>query len=396
MSYQKYFATTALHLEPLLADELLNLGASDIEIHRSGVSFFGDLKLLYKVNIFSRLAIRVLKPIKEFSAKNQTMLYSQVYRLHWEDFLNEKTTFAVNVTFGGEKNLELKNSMFVGQKIKDAIVDRLRKILGKRPNVDKKTPDIKIHAYLNQNRCTLSFDSSGHSLHERGYRKHPLQAPLKENLAAALVLSTNWDKESTFLDPFCGSGTIAIEAAMLAKNIAPGLLKEDFGFMHWKDFDKENFIEVVSEAKSKIKKIGKKFIYAFDKDPKAVKAAKENAKLAFVDDIIEFGVFDFFKISKNNFREFGENKVIVMNPPYGERLKVESSILDFYKKIGDTLKQNFTNWTAYLFTGNLDAIGSIGLRTSKRQIFYNGAIESRLLKFELYEGTKKNKKEKSV
>lgn len=387
----RYFVTTSVGLETVLANEIQALGGTDIEIGRGGVYFDGDKRLMYKANLWLRTGNRVLIPLKEFAAKNAKMLYSQIFRMKWEDYFSPRTTFVVNCTFGGGQHLseDLKHSHFVALKIKDAIVDRLReKFGGERPSISKDDADIRINAYCIGGRMILSLDSSGASLHERGYRVKSTKAPMKENLAAALVMLTEWDGNSTFVDPMCGSGTIAIEAAMIARNQAPGLTRRDgYGFMRWRDFDRKLWAELLTEAQESLKPVKKILVFGYDKSKGALSSAMANAEAAGVEKVIKFEPIAF-----ENLKLPGLKGTLLLNPPYGERLDEDEDIGAAYKSIGDKFKKDCAGWTAFVFTGNLEAAKSLGLRTSRRIELFNGAIECRLLKYDLYEGSKKKSK----
>ncbi len=415
----KYFATTSVGIEDTLCKELEALGASEIVPARGGVYFEGDKELLYRANLWLRTATRILMPVREFSAVTPVMLYDQVRRMKWETYLDTEKTLAVDCTIAGVKRRDdrgltqeeresryenqmrkndearrvpgtmlkagwqkqgLTHSHYVALKIKDAVVDRLREKFGSRPNVNTEHPDLKIHAFVKDNKCTISFDSSGRSLHERGYRKVESEAPMKENLAAALVLMSEWDRKSPFIDPMCGSGTLAIEAAMIAANIAPGLLRTNFGFMGWADFDAGLWKRLVKEAEDKIDQDCKTKIFAFDLSQKMTEAAEINATRAGVEDFISFRntrVEDLKAPTE-------QPGVILVNPPYGERIGKLEEMKPFYKSVGDIFKQRMKGWSAFVFTGNLEAAKFVGLRTSRKVPLFNGAIECRLLKYDLY------------
>ena len=281
-----------------------------------------------------------------------------------------------------------EHSLFVSQLTKDAIADQFRDKFSKRPSVDLDAPDVRINLHMLENRVNLSLDSSGDSLHKRGYRLQTNVAPLNEILAAGLILLTGWDKKTPLYDPMCGSGTILTEAAMIAHNVAPGLYRRDFGFTHWKDFDEELFKQVIKEARAQEDPDNDVLIAGSDIDRDYVEAARNNISSAELDDYIRVKAADFKETQKP-----AEKGIIILNPPYNERL-VNENINDLYKMIGDTLKTNYQDWDAYVFTGNLEAAKNIGLKTSRRIPLFNGSIDSRLLKYELYRGSKKEKGEK--
>lgn len=399
----QYFATTARGIEPVTAEELKRLGASKIELGHGGVHFEGDQELLYRANLELRTAMRVLKPLREFSAKTPEMLYDQVRRIKWEELLNPDMTFAVDCTIAGQKSLSrpreedtaprsihrrpmerndrpgLNHSRYAALKIKDGIVDQLRMKQGARPNVDTENPDIKINAYLHAGRCTLSLDASGRSLHERGYRVEGEHAPLKETLAAAIIELTGWTGETPLIDPMCGSGTLVLEAGLKALDIAPGLFRDRFSFFGWPDFDEDLWRKLHDSAQERVKKRVAPIVGS-DRDRFAAAAANENCKRAGLTKAVHIE-----RRELNAMAPIGDKPgVIVMNPPYGERLGEERELEGLYKLVGDLFKQRMKGWTGYIFTGNLSLAKHVGLRTSRRFELYNGAIECRLLKYDMY------------
>ncbi|PKK83715.1 MAG: hypothetical protein CVT49_07460 [candidate division Zixibacteria bacterium HGW-Zixibacteria-1] len=378
----RMIAKTLFGLEAILAEELTALGARDVKPMNRSVEFYGDRKLLYKANLWCRTATRILKPIFNFRAADEKALYNKVFNIDWRNYLGLNQTFAIDavITESG-----FDNSLYVAQKTKDAIADHFRKKTGRRPSVDLKNPDIRLNAYIYRDDCTIALDSSGEPLFKRGYRSQTGEAPLNEVLAAGIVLQSGWDKKSSFVDAMCGSGTIVIEAALLARNIAPGLTRDRFGFMNWPDFDRDLYKQVQHEARKEIlPKLGFEMIGS-DKASKQVREAVDNARRAGVGrDIV------FKQSAIDDLMPPSPPGVLVINPPYGERMSVDD-IKEFYHSIGDALKKSFTGYDAYIFTGNLDAAKHIGLRTSRRIEMYNGPIECRLLKFEMYQGTRKTK-----
>ncbi|MEW5925639.1 MAG: THUMP domain-containing protein [Candidatus Zixiibacteriota bacterium] len=375
-------AKTLFGLENILAEELTSLGARDVKPMIRSVEFLGDKKLLYKANLWCRTATRILKPVFNFRASNEKVLYNKVFGLDWRNYLRLNQTFLIDavITESG-----FDNSLYVAQKTKDAIADNFRKKTGQRPSVDLKNPDIRINVYIYRDDCTIALDASGEPLFKRGYRKKTGEAPLNEVLAAGIVIHSGWDKKSAFVDAMCGSGTIIIEAALMARNIAPGLTRERYAFMNWADFDKELFKLVRHEARSKIIPRLDFEMVGSDKASKQVREASDNARSAGVGpDIV-------FKQSPiENLIPPSPPGTLIINPPYGERMSVDD-IRDFYHSIGDALKKNFTGYDAHIFTGNLEAARHIGLRSSRRIAMYNGPLECRLLKFEMYKGTRKKK-----
>lgn len=375
-------ATTQFGLEEVLAEELNQLGAKDIKISTRAVAFSGDQALLYRANIWCRTAIRILVPFADFYARNEEDLYRKIGRIRWRRYLSLTQTFAINAVVS---NSTFQHSLFLAQLTKDAIVDQFRRETGERPSVDVTRPDVRFNLHMYDNQVTLSLDSSGDSLHRRGYRLQTNVAPLNEVLAAGIILLTGWDRKSPFIDPMCGSGTLLIEAALLAYNIAPGLYRgNNFGFVAWSDFNQQLFDEVVGEARAARLPAGEIDIIGTDIDPDYIEVARTN--------ITEAGLEDEIRVRVRDIREakgVGEQGVVVLNPPYGERIG-SPDLNALYKGIGDTLKTNFSGYDAFVFTGNLEAAKHIGLRTSRRIPLYNGPIECRLLKFELYRGSKRS------
>ncbi|MDB5263765.1 MAG: hypothetical protein JWQ14_3048 [Adhaeribacter sp.] len=376
-------ATTQFGLEAVLAEELRQLGAQEIKVGTRAVTFNGDKRLLYAANLWCRTAIRLLVPFASFYVRDEEDLYQKVSRIRWQDYLELDQSFAINAVVSKST---FQHSLFLSQLTKDAIVDQFRHKTGRRPNVDVTRPDIRFNLHMHENQLSLALDSSGDSLHRRGYRLQTNVAPLNEVLAAGLVLLSNWDKKTPFIDPMCGSGTLLIEAAMLAYNVAPGLYRENnFGFTQWPDFDRTLYEELVAEARRKRLPETELEIIGSDIDPDYIEAARQN--------ITEAGFEDEIRVRVRDLREakaIGETGVVILNPPYGERLGTEEETLNqLYKTIGDTLKTNFAGYDAFVFTGNLEAAKHIGLRTSRRIPLYNGPIDCRLLKFELYRGSKR-------
>jgi putative N6-adenine-specific DNA methylase len=375
----KLIIKTYAGLEKVLAEELRALGAENIVILKRAAACNGGKKLIYAINYRSRLALRVLVDITSFSAKNENELYSNVKKVQWEDYISLEDTFAVESTVNSQ---QFRHSKYAALKVKDAVADRFRERTGKRPSVDVTNPDLLIHIHIAGTQCALSVDSSGGGLHRRGYRSRQLEAPLNEVLAAGLILLSGWQGSTPFIDPMCGSGTIAIEAALIALNIPPGSFSRQFGFMSWKDFDASLWNKVKEEAQKEIKQKAPE-ITASDISGKAVSTARSNMKHAGVKQHINLLNKSFDALDK----PAGEG-TIIMNPPYGERLK-KSEIELFYKQIGDTLKSTFAGFDAWIFSGNIEAMKKVGLRTSKKITLYNGSILCKYHKYELYRGSKK-------
>ena len=374
-------AKTFYGFEQILVDELRQLGASNIKPGIRSVEFEGDTGFMYKANLCLRSAIRILKPLNTFNARNERELYQKVYAMDWENVFSPNSTFAISSTLKSEY---YTHSLFISQKVKDAIVDKFRDHTGKRPTVNKNAPDIRIHIHIQNKSCHISLDSSGESLHLRGYRTATNIAPINEVLAAGLLLLSGWSGRSNFLDPMCGSGTILIEAAMIACNIPASINRKQFAFQNWLDFDPELFNLIKESSLSKIREYHFK-IQGYDKAPSAVSKALVNIENANLSDYINVEKTDFFSTQK-----LGTGHLhILFNPPYGERLSVD--LENFYKRIGDTLKRHYPGSDAWFITSNLEAIKHVGLRPSKKIKVFNGKLESRLLNYSIYEGSKKSK-----
>ena len=371
-------ATTQFGLEGILAAEVNELGANDIEILSRAVKFRGDLALLYKCNLYLRTALKVLKPIATFDALNDQELYNGVKKIDWSEFLTTDQTFAIDGTTSGEV---FTHSKFVALKSKDAIADQFREIDGIRPSIDVDNPDLQINIHIAEVACSVSIDSTGLPLSKRGYRLEQIFAPISEVLAAGIILLSGWDKKSNFFDPMCGSGTFSIEAALIAQNIPNGRLRH-FAFEKWKDFDAELWELIKKEAESKIKPFAGK-IFASDIEKRAVEIAIQNARRAGVEDQITFKNSDFLTSALED-----EPGVIVLNPPYGERLQ-NDDIIGFYQEIGTRLKHFYNGCDAWIISANLEALKFIALKPSRKIKLYNGQLECKLHKYELYRGSKR-------
>ena len=381
----KMLAKTLFGFEDLLEKELTQLGATNVEKGVRNVSFVGDKGFMYKANLGLRTAIKILKPIHTFTVNSEQDLYNKIYKMDWDQYLKPTGSLAVDATI--HSNL-FSHSLYIAQKTKDAIVDKFRDTTGQRPNVDLKFPDLKINVHIDRRQCTISLDSSGDSLHKRGYKTATNIAPINEVLAAGLIMLSGWDGQSDFMDPMCGSGTILIEAAMIACNIPPNLMRKEFAFERWRDWDVDLFEKIEESLLKKTRDFHYKII-GCDKAPSAVYKAKDNVKNAQLDDFIEVTHENFFKTQK-----FGESKLhMVFNPPYGERLNIDMQ--EFYKTIGDTLKQNYPNTDAWFITSNLQALKYVGLRPSRKIQLFNAKLESRLVKYVMYAGSKKAKYNKN-
>jgi putative N6-adenine-specific DNA methylase len=374
----KFLITVKTHygLEDVLSEELKQLGAENITKLTRAVTFMGDKALLYKSNLCLRSALRILVPIYKFKATNETWLYRGVQKVDWSKYLTEHDTLALDSAVSSPI---FKNSQYVFLKAKDAIVDQFRNKTGIRPNVDLDDPTVRINIYVQNDEVILSLDSSGSSLHKRGYRGEVNEAPLNEALAAGLILLSGWDKQSNFIDPMCGSGTLLIEAAMIAYNIAPNINRKKFGMMNWNNFDKPLWDKIYADALNGTNDF-KFSILGADISPESVRIARNNVKAAGLQDKIKVDRKDFIK------SEAPEGKTtLMMNPPYGERIQPDD-INDLYKSIGDTLKQKYPGSEAWLLSSNLEALKHIGLRPSKKIIFHAGPLELRFNNYSLYAG----------
>lgn len=380
----KMVAKTLYGLEELLAQELRQLGASSIEIGTRNVSFEGDTGFMYKANLCCRTAIKILKPIAAFNIFTEDDLYKKVYEIPWEDYMEVKGSLAVNATVFSNV---FRHSQYIALKTKDAIVDRFRDREGVRPDVDLDHPTLRINIHIDRNICTVSLDSSGESLHKRGYKVESTLAPINEVLAAGMLMLAGWQGQCDFLDPMCGGGTLLTEAAMIACNIPPNLNREEFGFETWPDFDVDLYEKIEEAALKKIRDFPHK-IYGFDTDPIAIHKAKENIKSANLHDFIEVRQQNFFESEKHNDKPL----YIVFNPPYDERISV-NDVETFYSSIGNTLKRGYPGTQAWMITSNLEALKFVGLRPSKKIKLYNGKLESKLVRYEMYEGSRKASKQ---
>ncbi len=377
-------ATTLFGLEEVLSKELKDLGAQNVLIGNRSVSFIGDKGFMYKCNLSLRTAIRILMPIRNFSVDNEHTLYKKLKNIPWENFLSSKGSFAINAVVHS-KNFT-SNSHYISLKTKDAIADYFRDKFDQRPNVDLQHPDLRIHVYIQNNTCTISLDSSGDSLHKRGYRRNTNIAPINEVLAAGLILLSGYDGTTNFVDPMCGSGTLLIEAAMIAAKIPANINRPEFGFEKWANYDNALFEKIHDSLLKRVQSPLKK-IMGFDRAPSAIRKAKENIENANLSDFIKAYQIDFFESKK----QVQGATILLFNPPYGERLKIDTK--SFYKKIGDTLKHNYPSTTAWFITSDLEALKHVGLKTSRRIPMRNADLECRFVKYELYEGSKKFKKQ---
>ncbi len=376
-------ATTFHGLEGVLANELMKLGARDIEEFKRGVSFTGDKGFMYKANLCLRTALKVLVPIYSFRADNEHELYDKMKEYEWEELMSADDTLAINATVNSD---EFNHSLYVSQKTKDAICDRFVDKFSVRPNVDLDNPTLRIYVHIFRNQVNVSLDSSGDSLFKRGYRVDIDTAPMKEVLAAGMILLSGWQPHLPLIDGMCGSGTIGIEAALFANNIPPGCFREGFGFMKWRDYEPELWDTIYNSSINRIKE-DMPSIYSSDIDLKPLEIAKKNAEVAKVEDVIQYKHISFFDTMPMK-----PHGTILLNPPYDERMKIQDTN-DFYKKIGDKLKKDFGGWTAWIITSNMEAIKHIGLHPSKKMTLFNASLECKLLKYEMYSGSKKASKQ---
>ncbi|MFN8277053.1 MAG: THUMP domain-containing protein [Chitinophagales bacterium] len=374
-------AKTIFGLEETCASELRKLGAENIEIHNRAVSFEGNHGVMYKANLYLRTALRILVPIHEFEVEDEHDFYRKIKDINWEQYLFVDDTLAIDTVL----NTSLFNhSQYISQKAKDAIVDQFREKRGKRPSVDLDRPTVRLHIHIYYRRVTIALDSSGDSLHKRGYREKTNLAPINEALAAGLVLLSGWDGRSNFIDPMCGSGTILIEAAMIAANIPAGIHREWFGFQSWKVFmpyDEDLWNTIYNAAIDRISHEEVK-LYGGDVSPHVMRKARENTKRAKVDDMIQIRNMDM-----RAFEVPAGRGTVIVNPPYGERMD-KDDLNALYKQIGDTFKQRFAGYDCWMISSNLEAFKHVGLRPSRKITVYNGQLECKFMKYSMYSGKK--------
>jgi len=369
------FATVALGVEELTAAELQRLGASDIQVVRGGVGFSGDRRILYRSLLRLRTASRVLVQLGSFSCTSPQELYDGMRTLPWTELLTPAMTLAVDCTL---RDSAITHSHFAALKAKDAIVDLLRDATGSRPNIETKTPDLRVNLHIAKNRATVSLDASGAPLDRRGWRLDRNDAPLRETLAAAIMLHTGWDGSVPLLDPMCGSGTLLLEGAAIALGQPAGGGRE-FGLMRWRDFDRRLWERLLQEEQAAAASSLTVPVLGYDRDPKAIIACRENARRAGLEYAISFDRRPF-----EDTEPCGHQGVLVMNPPYGVRMGDKAELEGVYRKIGEVFKRRFTGWTAYLLAGDLELAKLVGLKPARRFVLFNGPLECRLLKYELY------------
>ena len=368
-------AKTFMGLEPVLAQELTQLGANNVQIGRRMVSFTGDKEMMYRANFQLHTAIRVLKPIRHFKAASADDVYEEVKKVDWSKYIEKGKTFSVDSVVYSD---EFRNSRFVTYKVKDAIVDQFRERTGDRPNISVSNPDIRLNIHIAEDRATLSLDSSGESLHRRGYRQESVEAPLNEVLAAGMILMTGWKGDTDFIDPMCGSGTLLIEAALIARNMSPGIFRKEFAFERWSDFDQELFDTIYNDDSQE--REFKHHIYGYDVDIKAVNTARLNVRAA--------GLTSDITVSEADFKDFhrpAEKSIIVCNPPYGERISTPN-LLGTYKMIGERLKHEFMGGEAWILSYREECFDQIGLKPSIKIPVYNGSLECEFRKYTIFDG----------
>ncbi|MGB5974152.1 MAG: THUMP domain-containing protein, partial [Nodosilinea sp.] len=368
--------TVARGLEALAAAELENLGAQQVEPGFCGVAFTGDRALLYRVNLWSRLVFRVLVKLAEFPCGDADDLYQGIQAIDWRPYLPPETTFAVDAT---GKNSRLNHTHFTALQGKNAVVDQQRQHWGERSTIDTRHPEVRLNVHLQSDTCTVSLDSSGSSLHRRGYRPAVGAAPLKESLAAALVSLTDWTGDVPLLDPLCGSGTLPLEASLMALDVAPGLFREEYGFHTWPDFDGDLWDQLYQEAEERRKPELKAWVGGCDRDPAVIHQARTNAQRCDLADQLSFwaeGLADLEAPADSGY--------LLCNPPYGERLGANEDLGAFYKLLGEVLKQRFKGWTAFVLSGNKELSRHIGLKSAQRVAVQNGTLPCQWLKYELY------------
>lgn len=372
----QYFATVARGLEALAARELEQLGAHAVEPGFCGASFKGDRALLYRVNLWARLPFRILMKLHEFPCQDADDLYRGIQTIDWATYLTPDLTLAVNATGKSER---LNHTHFTALRVKTAIVEQQQEALGDRSDVELQSPDVQISVHIDRDICTVNLDSSGKSLHRRGYRPAVGAAPLKESLAAALIQLSGWQPEQMFYDPLCGSGTLPLEASLKALNIAPGLFREQFGFETWLDADLVLLEQLIQEAVESQRDSLLAPIWGSDRDENVIEQAIANATNCGVINHVYFAAIDLADVIAP-----ADSGILFCNPPYGERLGRDSDLGLFYKQLGDVLKHRFKGWTAFVLSGNKELSQSIGLKSSQRVTVYNGALPCQLMKYELY------------
>jgi len=376
-------AKTLYGLEDILAKELIELGADDVQIGNRVVTFSGDKELLYKANFHCRTALRILIPIVEFNAKNPDEVYEKIKEIDWTNYIPEKKTFAIDAVVHSET---FNHSKFVAYRAKDAIVDWFGERELQRPSVRINNPDIQLHLHISHTDCTLSLDSSGESLHKRGYRLEETEATLNEVLAAGMILKTGWNGESNFVDPMCGSGTLLIEAVLIALNIAPGVFRDKYAFERWDDFDADLF-EKISTDDAHEREFHYR-AYGSDISPRAISIAAKNVKNAGLSKYVDLKVLPFQQIT-----EAPEKGILITNPPYGERLNPRD-LMQMYAMLGERLKHVYVGYEAWIVSSNMEGFDNLGLKPTSRCKLINGTLDCEYRQYQIFSGTHKEFKQR--
>jgi len=374
-------AKTMYGFESILAEEVKELGGTEIRSGNRAVRFQGNLEVLYRMNYYSRLSLKIIKPLAEFNARDEQDLYDKTMEIDWSKIMSINQTFAIESTVHSS---HFKHSHYVALKVKDAIADRFRKDVGRRPNVDPKNPHIKLNVHISNSRVSLSLDSSGASLHKRGYRKGHGIASLNEVLAAGLIVLSGWDRKTPLIDPMCGSGTILIEAALMASDIPPGSFFREYLFHNWPNYDSELYKKVLSEKKEDTTRNVQ--IIGSDSSTEQIRVARLNIRNAGLSDLVRLKQKEFSKLSLPS-----PEGIIIMNPPYGERIQ-HDNLVELYKEIGNQLKKEYKGYKAYVLSAKPEALKFIGLHPSAKHILYNGEYKCLFQEYELYEGSRKIQK----
>ena len=369
---------TFFGLEEILAEEIRKLGGANVEVKNRAVNCEGDLGFLYKINYSARTALKILVPVLTFKAWDENRFYDKLFAFPWDELMTVDQTFAIDTTIYSER---FNHSQFISLKMKDAIADYFNFKFRKRPSVDTQQPDVKFHLHIDRELVTISVDSSGDPLFKRGYRKEQGEAPINEVLASGMLQLAGWDGKGNFLDPMCGSGTLLIEAAMIAMDLPAQIFRKKFGFQNWLNYDAELFQTIKDVRINRVKEFTGKIV-GYDLDSNMLHASRINIESAEMEDVIEVREQDFFESKKELFP-----LLMVFNPPYDERIEIADD--EFYKRIGDTFKKSYPNTLAWLISSDLDAMKKIGLRPSRKIKLFNGKLECRFMQYEMYEGTKK-------
>ena len=372
---------TFFGLEEILAEEIRKLGGANVEVKNRAVNCEGDLGFLYKINYSARTALKILVPVLTFKAWDENRFYDKLFAFPWDELMTVDQTFAIDTTIYSER---FNHSQFISLKMKDAIADYFNFKFRKRPSVDTQQPDVKFHLHIDRELVTISVDSSGDPLFKRGYRKEQGEAPINEVLASGMLQLAGWDGKGDFLDPMCGSGTLLIEAAMIAMDLPAQIFRKKFGFQNWLNYDAELFQTIKDVRINRVKEFTGKIV-GYDLDSNMLHASRINIESAEMEDVIEVRDQDFFESKKELFP-----LLMVFNPPYDERIEIADD--EFYKRIGDTFKKSYPNTLAWLISSDLDAMKKIGLRPSRKIKLFNGKLECRFMQYEMYEGTKRTHK----